>query len=145
MWSPQTELTNEPGTYALVSAADDTQDVPIGKLGTLLVEPGFYVYLGSAFGPGGLAARVTRHLRRDKVQRWHIDFLRPVVTVVEVWLEVNGDKRECRWATALASRSAATIPMVGFGSSDCACASHLIRFPRRPRLGIALPDAVKVK
>ena len=37
------------------------QEVPIGKLGVLHMLPGIYVYVGSALGPGGLAARIERH------------------------------------------------------------------------------------
>jgi hypothetical protein len=36
-----------PGTYALVSYASIKKPVTIGKLGTIFLEPGFYVYIGS--------------------------------------------------------------------------------------------------
>jgi len=38
--------------------------------------PGYYIYIGSAFGPGGVRARMLRHLRADKPKHWHIDYLR---------------------------------------------------------------------
>jgi Uri superfamily endonuclease len=37
--------------------------------------PGRYIYAGSAYGPGGLKARVSRHMRRAKRSQWHIDQL----------------------------------------------------------------------
>ena len=71
-------LPSLPGTYALVLSASACQKFAVGRLGTLTVEPGFYLYVGSAFGPGGLAARVGRHCRREKTCRWHVDYLRAV-------------------------------------------------------------------
>ena len=103
-------------------------------MGTLTVEPGFYVYVGSALGPGGIAARVTRHLREEKSLRWHIDFLRAVTSVTEVWYAVGGEKRECQWAEAISRTRHVTRPMDGFGSSDCDCPSHLFLFRHRPKL-----------
>ena len=38
-----------------------------------MLAPGCYVYAGSARGPGGIRARVRRHLRPDKTPHWHID------------------------------------------------------------------------
>ena len=60
------DLPSQPGTYALLLEATAIQDVPIGKLGVLHMLPGIYVYVGSALGPGGLAARVGRHALREK-------------------------------------------------------------------------------
>ena len=50
-------------------------EILVGRLGALPVEPGFYVYVGSAFGPGGLERRVGRHATTEKKHRWHIDYL----------------------------------------------------------------------
>ena len=36
---------------------------------------GTYAYCGSANGPGGIAARVARHMRKDKKAHWHVDAL----------------------------------------------------------------------
>ena len=79
------DLPSQPGTYALLLEATGVQDVPIGKLGVLHLLPGIYVYLGSALGPGGLAARVGRHALREKVLHWHIDYLRAETRLVAVW------------------------------------------------------------
>lgn len=46
----------EPGTYALVLASSKASSVRIGGLSILRLQPGFYVYVGSALGPGGLCA-----------------------------------------------------------------------------------------
>jgi Uri superfamily endonuclease len=41
------------GTYALILASSSDRLIQIGKLGRLLIQPGYYVYAGSAFGPPG--------------------------------------------------------------------------------------------
>ena len=40
-----------------------------------MLEPGYYVYIGSGWGPGGLASRICRHLgcRPRRRLHWHID------------------------------------------------------------------------
>ena len=46
---------NIAGTYALILQADADLELPIGKggsFGTLVCDPGFFVYVGSAHGPG---------------------------------------------------------------------------------------------
>ncbi len=37
------------------------------------LEPGYYIYVGSAWGPGGLRSRIARHIKKDKKIHWHID------------------------------------------------------------------------
>lgn len=90
------------------------------------MHPGRYLYVGSAFGPGGLAARVGRHWRADKPLRWHIDYLRQVAALQAVWFSTDGTRLEHRWAEALTGRPGIE-PIVGFGCSDCACPAHLFR------------------
>jgi Uri superfamily endonuclease len=129
--------TTEPGTYALVLAATKRQTISVGRLGTFDVCLGFYVYIGSAFGPGGLAARIGRHARQEKAFRWHVDYLRAVADLVEVWFRPGRRRQECSWAKRLAWMPGAGTPMPGFGASDCSCRSHLMYFRERPVLTIA--------
>jgi Uri superfamily endonuclease len=126
------QLGAEHGTYALILVAEGQQSVAIGRLGTLDVQPGFYVYVGSARGSGGLAARIARHARAQKQLHWHIDYLRAVTQLKEVWYAESDEKQECRWAEGFARMKGATMPMTGFGASDCTCESHLFHFPTRP-------------
>jgi Uri superfamily endonuclease len=44
------EFENRTGIYALVFACKKARTVTIGKLGTLDLHPGYYIYIGSAFG-----------------------------------------------------------------------------------------------
>ncbi len=131
MWS-MTELRNQPGTYALILRNDSVKIVTVGQLGPLELRPGWYVYVGSAQGPGGLAARVGRHMRPEKKRRWHIDYVRPHVELREAWFTLGSEKIECQWANAFAEMPKAELPFPRFGASDCRCAAHLIWLPRRP-------------
>ena len=123
-----------PGTYALVLRISACADILIGKLGMLRVQPGCYVYVGSALGPGGLASRVGRHATVEKGCRWHVDYLTAMGTLDEVWYTTDTLRRECLWAKALRQMRGATVPLERFGSSDCRCRSHLVCFQKRPSL-----------
>jgi Uri superfamily endonuclease len=122
----------QPGTDAFVLACRFDQPVEIGKLGRLHARPGFYVYVGSAFGPGGLRARIAHHLKISAKPRWHLDYLRPLVNPSEIWLTYDSRQREHQWAGVLAGISGAAVPFLGFGASDCRCESHLYFFSFRP-------------
>ncbi len=49
------------GTYVLVLVSQRIMHVRIGRTGKLETQPGFYVYVGSAHGPGEVCARVAHH------------------------------------------------------------------------------------
>lgn len=127
-----TRLESRPGTYALILACTTEHPVQVGKRGRLIVRPGFYVYVRSAFGPGGLGARVARHCREEKRLRWHIDYLRAAAAPDEVWYTLDPAPGECRWAEAFRQMPRSSMPMDGFGASDCSCRSHLLYFRTRP-------------
>jgi Uri superfamily endonuclease len=129
-----TSLRPAPGTYLLLIDVTVGQTVMVGRLGTLRVRPGVYGYVGSAFGPGGVRARATRHHRGTTPPHWHIDYLRPAGRLRQVWHTYDEVRRECTWARALQSLPAATRPLSGFGASDCSCPVHLIWWPRAPSL-----------
>lgn len=122
------------GTYALLLACEQARRINIGRLGPLTLQPGCYVYVGSAFGPGGVAARVRRHCRRTKPRHWHIDYLRAHAAVVEIWYSLDPARREHDWAAILACLAGATEPLPGFGACDCRCTTHLFHFNATPRL-----------
>jgi Uri superfamily endonuclease len=121
-----------PGTYALVFKAKRKKQLIIGKLGTLNLQPGYYVYVGSAFGPGGLKARVGHHRKSTSRRHWHIDYLSEYLPPAEVWYTHDPTHREHRWSDVLAQAEGASIPLPGFGSSDCRCISHLYFLSTRP-------------
>jgi Uri superfamily endonuclease len=120
-----------PGVYALVMRAAASGKLLAGKLGELSLQPGWYVYTGSALGPGGLRGRVGRHLR-STTQHWHIDYLKPYVELGEIWSSARRENGEHMWAGVFWGLPLAHIPWPGFGSSDCRCTSHLIYYPTCP-------------
>ena len=127
-------LTRAPGTYALVLENARPARVAVGRLGSIDLRRGFHVYVGSALGPGGLQARVGRHLGPARAVHWHIDYLRRAARIVEVWYVLDSVRREHAWAETLGGLAGASIPMPEFGASDCACSAHLFHFPSVPRL-----------
>jgi Uri superfamily endonuclease len=121
-----------PGTYVLVFKSERNKRLVIGKLGILNLQPGYYVYVGSAFGPGGLKARIGHHRNTSSSPHWHIDYLSEYLSPAEVWYTYDATHREDHWSQVLAGIRGASIPLPGFGSTDCRCMSHLYFFSVRP-------------
>ena len=95
----------------------------------LTLQKGFYIYVGSAFGAGGLSSRIHRHLRRNKKQHWHIDQITCTenCTFHSVAAFPN-EKSECLISGKL-EKMKGLFPIVGFGNSDCknSCLSHFFK------------------
>lgn len=125
-WSADAEsLPRVSGAYALLITLEAPAVLPMPRFGGVL-DPGHYCYLGSAFGPGGIRARCTRHLRRDKPKKWHVDWLTNVA--VDVAVSPHPGATECALTARLSAFHGASIPIAGFGSSDCRrCPAHLVR------------------
>lgn len=130
--SPSDAIGSAPGTYALLLDLPHARTVRVGRLGTIVFEAGFYLYAGSAFGPGGLAARLDHHLHIAARPHWHLDHLRREARVAALWITRDPRHLECAFfEAALRMRGARPVPR--FGSSDCRCPSHLVALPRLPR------------
>lgn len=127
-----TFLASTHGTYALILSSATDYLLPIGRLGQLHIQPGFYVYVGSAFGPGGVRARIWHHHRSPARPHWHIDYLRRTARLIEIWYTYDARRREHQWAEVLEGLRSALVPMKRFGASDCACVSHLYFFKTPP-------------
>ena len=125
-----------PGTYGLLLVVAQRHDLTVGRLGMLAVQPGFYWYVGSAFGPGGLRARVGRHVRRGKSLHWHVDYLREVAELTAVTLTTDPTPREHLWANVAQQSDLFTTPFPRFGASDCRCPAHLFYTPTPPDLDV---------
>jgi Uri superfamily endonuclease len=120
------------GTYILVMVLAKDIAITVGSLGKLPFTSGYYIYIGSAFGPGGLQARIRRHLKHLKPCRWHIDYLRMFAEIEEIWYTFHPKKLECSWSETIRTTPGAGILYPGLGSSDCPCESHLYFFQRKP-------------
>ena len=127
-------MTRGKGTYIVLLYLPRLERVDPGRLGSFDFPPGYYCYAGSAQGPGGLEARLRRHVISPATRHWHIDYLRPLCDVVDVRAWEEPERLECSWASRLSTMPGASIPVPGFGSSDCRCRSHLIHFQERPDL-----------
>ena len=113
-------IPSEPGVYLLILRSTIWQAIRIDRRGARVVAlpPGIYVYVGSAWGPGGLRARIYRHvgLTRRRRLHWHIDrllasqYVKPIAALYAV-----GCKGERSTATLLGKVYEA-VP--GFGASD---------------------------
>lgn len=120
------ELPQEAGAYVLVMELKLSVEVPVRRLGNPVFTPGVYFYCGSARGPGGLSARVARHLRMEKKRRWHVDYLSSKAYGIAA-LPITGGN-ECDLVSRLMAGFLVEFPVAGFGSSDCRCCiSHLVR------------------
>ena len=126
-------MENGAGTYLIVLRSEVSRRVQVGKLGTLELDVGYYLYVGSAFGPGGIKARVSRHHKKRKTKHWHLDYLSTILTPIEVWYTHDPQRREHNWAALLLAQRN-MIPITGFGCSDCRCKAHFFYRRARPRL-----------
>lgn len=124
----------------------------VGALGVVELAPGRHAYAGSALGPGGVRARLGRHLRGGNARHWHIDHVRPAAVPASAWWVHGSDRLECRWAEAAAGLSGAERTARGFGASDCGCPGHLVRLPEdaerdelRTALAAASPSGAELR
>jgi len=127
-----------PGAYLLAIRLAGPLALDIATLGPAPLAPGLYLYDGSARGPGGIAARVGRHLRRTKRRHWHVDRLTGAGRVVAVAALVGGD--ECSLIARLHPHPGIVAPVAGFGASDCrrGCPAHLLSIADAATLDDAL-------
>lgn len=125
-------MKSQPGSYALILEVGAPFDLTAGKLGLLSGKAGYYVYCGSAFGPGGIQARTSHHRNHSQRPHWHIDYLKTVAAITEIWYTCDTVKREHDWIDILLNDHSLSIPFKGFGSSDCTCSSHLLFSKQKP-------------
>ena len=130
------ELPEAKGTYVLIAFVPQMKRLEVGRLGSYDIIPGFYAYVGSAFGPGGLRARIQHHLESTAQPHWHIDYLLALAEPVEVWYALAGRKLEQDLAGVLERSSSWRVPIPCFGASDYhrSRTSHLFYAKRRPSL-----------
>ena len=127
-------LPRQKGTYVLWIHLYRARHLVIGRLGQYHFNEGWYAYAGSAFGPGGLRARILHHIRGTRNPRWHIDYLTRIAPPHEVWTTMDPERWEHPLAQWIESMDGSSIPAPGFGCSDCRCRSHLFEFEFKPRL-----------
>lgn len=117
-------LPREPGAYALLLTLAVATRAPPSLGGELAA--GRTLYLGSALGPGGIRGRCRGHLGNRRRRHWHVDWLTAAGEVRALAVAGTG---ECDLVAALLA-AGASVPVAGFGSSDCRrCPAHLLAPP----------------
>lgn len=131
------------GVYTILVRVSSSAFVNVGKLGRFEFS-GLYAYTGSAQGRGSssLNGRVSRHLglRDEKRVRWHIDYLLAhSQTRVEgaAVSETIVKSKECQVSKNIFCLAKSFPPVMGFGSSDCCCDSHLSRLKGEPQVALS--------
>ncbi|HEC14779.1 MAG TPA: GIY-YIG nuclease family protein [Rhodospirillales bacterium] len=120
------DLPAGPGSYALIVAVLRPMAVPFPGKGRAILPEGYYLYAGSAKGPGGIRARTRRHLKGAKPIHWHVDRLTNANGVAMVLAFPGG--AECGLLERVANWPGVSFPAPGFGSTDCrSCPSHLVK------------------
>ncbi|WP_282610755.1 DUF123 domain-containing protein [Pelagibius sp. Alg239-R121] len=115
------------GAYLLALHLANPLRVKLPNTAAAVLEPGWYLYAGSAWGGGGIAARVKRHFRGDKKAHWHIDRLTLKANDMAALTLPGGN--ECDLVELLLRAPCFRFAFKGFGSSDCRrCKSHLLKF-----------------
>ncbi len=105
------------GVYLLIIEIQKPLTIVIGNTRYKL-EPGYYIYVGSAWGPGGLRSRIARHIRKDKKIHWHIDRITstPFTAVKTICLLPGAPPYYESRIAGILSAKLDFIP--GFGSTD---------------------------
>ena len=124
---------NDKGTYCLLFLCFNSTLVNIGRLGIHPINLGYYLYVGSAFGSGGLSSRIQRHAKIYKKKHWHLDYLRQYLIPLEVWYSTSSVKQEHQWAKLLLNSNLFKASIEKFGASDCNCTSHLFYSEIKPQ------------
>ncbi len=120
------ELPALTGAYALILHLAQPVTVKRPRETVNPLQPGWYVYAGSARGPGGIRARLARHFRAEKPMHWHIDQLTGL-SEVRMWASPVPEGHECNLVTKLNRSGLFRTACAGFGSSDCRqCEGHLL-------------------
>lgn len=118
------------GAYVLAIRIDRATEFALNGRAPVLMEPGWLVYAGSARGPGGMRARLRRHLSRNKSLHWHVDRL--TLAAGEVVAVPQSAASECGIIDSLLQSPNFDIAVRGFGNTDCRiCETHLLRFSGR--------------
>lgn len=113
------------GAYAIGFRLNHDRNIRVGSLGLLSFKAGDYFYFGNAYGGGGLASRLKRHISRDKKKHWHFDYIRPYVTLTDIYAYIGGN--ECDLVKEYQQKFNAIFIHKKLGSMDCTtCPSHFI-------------------
>ena len=120
-------IPSSKGIYALVFELTNNMKLSTRTLSNKTLTKGIYVYIGSARGPGGLRARIRRHLAKTKKLKWHIDYITSTnhFRARAIVYALTNQDLEHIMASILEKQLA--IPIQRFGSTDKPSRSHLFK------------------
>jgi sugar fermentation stimulation protein A len=127
-FSPLELVEQNRGCYLIILEIRQDCRVEVGALGGVIFKKGWYVYAGSAMK--NLTQRLARHGRKRKNFHWHIDYLLAYAEKVKSYPVYSYRNLECIMAEGIGKIADDSVR--GFGSSDCACGSHLHFFQENP-------------
>lgn len=120
-WEIAEREAKDRGAYVVILHLPASVRVDVGALSTVEFPRGYYLYVGSA--ARNLSQRIDRHRRVRKRLHWHIDYLRQHSLFVRAIPVRSSEMLECELAGAIGNMAQWAVS--GFGSSDCACDTHL--------------------
>ncbi len=101
-------------------------NIRVGALGIIEFDRGFYAYIGSMFGPGGLESRIRRYFLGGR-KHWHVDYILDYMRIIEVF--VLPEKHYESFLANTTIRGLKFKFIKGFGCSDRKQdVSHLLYF-----------------
>ena len=127
-WDTISRNVKDSGCYIVVLKLENNLSIRVGELGQQSFRKGYYLYVGSA--KRALTKRMNRHGRIRKNFHWHIDYLRNTAIFQKALPVRSPDDLECLLARSIGSIAGWSVK--GFGSSDCACKSHLFGMENDP-------------
>jgi len=138
------ELPRTGGGYAIIIRIEKNIKIELFKK-NIDVKPGFYVYIGSACGPGGLRARILRHLKRTKKIRWHIDKITSNINAKVIIIiysdKVQGNSFERKVSSCLFRKGLDYIEKFG-STDDKENISHLFYSKYLDKLSLLLKECI---
>jgi sugar fermentation stimulation protein A len=127
-WDLIDREAHDSGSYILILRMKRDRKMSIGGLGEVRFRKGYYLYIGSA--RNNLSQRIERHRRLNKRYHWHIDHLRASADFHSALPIRASEDLECEIAEAM--KGIADWEIQAFGSSDCACRTHLFGMTEDP-------------
>jgi len=128
------EIRQVKGIYTIILRLENRAKRKIGALGSFRFPRGIYLYTGSACGTGStsIEGRMSRHEGRRRHNFWHIDHLLGAKSWKILAFVYSTTERsfECKANAHIREATQASFPVMGFGSSDCRCPSHLLYLER---------------
>ncbi len=129
------DLPDRSGTYILIVRVEQAIHVTLGRLGDFELVPGYYLYVGSACGEGGIRDQIDLYRQFPHEPTSHVDILLSHAELVEVWYSESNRRLAGEWAELLATVPGLRQPLRRFGSSEYhrSHINHLFYSKKAPR------------